>query len=469
MSTIICKRRNGYAILPKCRITAAKKGENPVNHNFKKYVLFWLSGSVSQLGSAMTGFALILWSYTQTGSAMAVSLMSFFNYLPYIMVSLFAGSFVDRRSKKKIMLVSDSLAALCSMAVLFLCLQGALQMWHIYLVNAVLGLMNAFQSPAQSVAVGMLVPKEKLGQASGMDSFSSNLVTVIAPVLASALFAFGGLECVIALDLVSFLVNFASCFCHPSAGSAERSNGVWHKNGRCGERGCAWGLCGDAGGLSSCSKEGLLYIMLTMALLNFFSRMTYENILSPMILARSGGNERTLGLVNAVLGAGGILGGILVSCRRWRISPRMEIYGAAAFSFLLGDLLMGLGRNGFWWSVAAAAASLPIPFITAGQRILLYENVPLRLQGSVFGVRNAIQFGTIPVGILLGGFLADYMFEPFMRSGAPAAEWLEGLVGSGTGSGMAVMFLCTGMLGFLASVLTGRSRWVRGLEEVKKV
>ena len=85
---------------------------------------------------------------------------------------------------------------------------GSLQMWHIYLVNAVLGLMNAFQSPAQSIAVGMLVPKEKLGQASGMDSFSSNLVTVIAPVLASALFAFGGLESVIALDLVSFLANF---------------------------------------------------------------------------------------------------------------------------------------------------------------------------------------------------------------------------------------------------------------------
>ena len=214
---------------------------------------------------------------------------------------------------------------------------------------------------------------------------------------------------------------------------------------------------------------GAVYIMLTMAVLNFFSRMTYENILSPMILARSGGNERTLGLVNAVLGAGGILGGILVSCRHWRISPRMEIYGAAAFSFLLGDLLMGLGRNGFWWSVAAAAASLPIPFITAGQRILLYENVPLRLQGSVFGVRNAIQFGTIPVGILLGGILADYVFEPFMQSGAPAAKWLEGLVGSGTGSGMAVMFLCTGMLGFLASMLTGRSRWVRELEEVKTV
>ena len=133
-----------------------------MNHNFKKYIIFWLSGSVSQLGSAMTSYALILWSYTRTGSAMSVSLMSFFNYLPYIAVSVFAGSFVDRRSKKKIMLTSDSLAAVCSLAVLLLCLKGSLQMYHIYLINAVIGLMNAFQSPAQSIAVGMLVPKEKL-------------------------------------------------------------------------------------------------------------------------------------------------------------------------------------------------------------------------------------------------------------------------------------------------------------------
>ena len=431
-----------------------------MNHNFKKYILFWLSGSVSQLGSAMTSYALILWSYTRTGSAMSVSLMSFFNYLPYIAVSVFAGSFVDRRSKKKIMLASDSLAAACSLAVLFFSLDGSLQMQHIYLVNAMIGLMNAFQSPAQSIAVGMLVPKEKLGQASGMDSFSSNLVTVIAPVLASALFAFGGLECVIALDLVSFLVNFSVLLLFirlPEAPKGAKAYGT--KTGGAGKGAVHGGFAG--------MLEGFRFLRGQRG--TAARTVRHDLILSPMILARSGGNERTLGLVNAVLGAGGILGGILVSCRRWRISPRMEIYGAAAFSFLLGDLLMGLGRNGFWWSVAAAAASLPIPFITAGQRILLYENVPLRLQGSVFGVRNAIQFGTIPVGILLGGILADYVFEPFMQSGAPAAKWLEGLVGSGTGSGMAVMFLCTGMLGFLASMLTGRSRWVRELEEVKTV
>ena len=86
--------------------------------SFKRYVIFWLSQSLSQLGSAMTGFGLILWAYSRSGSAMAVSLMSFFHYLPYIIVSLFAGGFVDRHSKKKIMLVSDTVAAFCSAFVL---------------------------------------------------------------------------------------------------------------------------------------------------------------------------------------------------------------------------------------------------------------------------------------------------------------------------------------------------------------
>lgn len=80
------------------------------NISFKRYVIFWISQSLSQLGSAMTGFALILWAYTQSRSALQVSLMSFCSYVPYILASLFAGTFVDRNSKK-IMLASDSVAA----------------------------------------------------------------------------------------------------------------------------------------------------------------------------------------------------------------------------------------------------------------------------------------------------------------------------------------------------------------------
>ena len=194
-------------------------------------------------------------------------------------------------------------------------------------------------------------------------------------------------------------------------------------------------------------------IMFTMALLNFFSRLTYENILSPMILARSGNDSVALGIVNAVIGIGGIIGGIIVSTGKVKVSSAKMIYLSAMLSFLLGDVTMGIGRNVIFWSLAGFFASVPIPFIVTGQTVILYEKVPQEIQGRIFAVRNAIQFGTIPVGILLGGFLADYVFEPFMRKQNPVSLFLHRLVGNGAGSGMAVMFLCTGVCGFLFSYI----------------
>lgn len=426
---------------------------------FKKYILFWFGGSVSQLGSAMTSFALILWTYTQTNSAMAVSLMSFCNFLPYILVSLVAGGFVDRHRKKTIMLVSDTLAAVCSMAVCVLFWNGRLEIWHIYLVNAIIGFMNSFQGPAQAVAIGIMVPKERLSQMSGMSSFSSNLVSVLSPVFASAIFAFGGLGMVIALDLLSFVFNFFILLLFIKI--PEELKDIPEKKNI---------LSGTSDGFRFLlQNKGLWYVIVTMAVINFFSQLTYENILSPMILARSGNDSLVLGVVNTVLGIGGILGGLVVSVKSLKISSVKMIYFSAALSFLLGDLLMGLGQNVYWWSAAAIAASFPIPFIMAGQNVILYKMVPQKLQGSVFSVRNAIQHGTIPVGLLLGGFLADYVFEPFIQSENGLANVLRHIVGTGNGAGMAVMFLCTGILGSSVSLLAYHKKEIQKLQESESV
>ena len=127
---------------------------------FNKYIVFWLTQSLSELGSSMTSFALVIWAYGQTGSALSVSLMTFCSYVPFVIVSLFAGSFLDRHKKKSVLLLSDTFAAVCTIAVCLLALWGKLEIWHIYLVNILIGFMNAFQSPALSVSLGILVPEE---------------------------------------------------------------------------------------------------------------------------------------------------------------------------------------------------------------------------------------------------------------------------------------------------------------------
>ncbi|MCM1083771.1 MAG: MFS transporter [Clostridium sp.] len=422
-------------------------------NNYKRYIIFWLSQSVSQLGSAMTAFALILLTYEQKNSAMAVSIMTFCNYVPFIIVSLIAGSFIDRHSKKAIMLVSDSIAALCTLAVLILWTTGSIKLWNIYVVNIVIGFMNAFQQPASAVAVGRIVPKEKLSNVSGMNSFSSNLITVLSPVLSAFIFSFCGLGTILMIDLISFLFAFLVLLLLIRI--PEDNTKVSDKSILDGTREGFRFLKGE---------KGLLYIMLTMALINFFSRLTYENILSPMILSRSGGSSRTLGIVNAAMGIGGIAGGFIVSLKKASKKNAGMIYISAAISFLLGDIMMAVGRNAFMWSAAGIAASLPIPFIMAGQNVIMYSKIPDEMQGRVFAVRNAIQFGTIPFAILLGGFLADHVFEPLMRSDHAVADCLRVIVGHGKGSGMAVMFLMTGITGFLISIFSYRKREIRELD-----
>ena len=139
------------------------------------------------------------------------------------------------------------------------------------------------------------------------------------------------------------------------------------------------------------------------------------------------------------------------------------IYASAALSFLFGDLMMAVGQNVFWWSAAAIAASLPIPFVMANQNAILYRKIPAAMQGRVFAVRNAIQYSTIPIGIILGGCLADYVFEPFMDSGNGLAGMLGKIVGNSAGSGMAAMFLCTGLCGFAISMASCFSREIMKL------
>ena len=87
---------------------------NNNNNELKNFYLLWSTQSLSQLGSAMTEFALTLWLYEKTGSALSTAALTICTYAPYVIMSIFAGAVSDRYDKKKTMLVCDVLAALQS-------------------------------------------------------------------------------------------------------------------------------------------------------------------------------------------------------------------------------------------------------------------------------------------------------------------------------------------------------------------
>ncbi len=176
----------------------------------KDFLLLWISQSLSGLGSAMTGYALVIWSYSQKGSALMSAMLMVCSYTPYVLFSIFAGALSDKWDKKKTMLVCDTAAALTTVITLILLQRNSLAVWHLYLLNAVNGLMNTIQQPASEVAVTQILPKKYYQKVGGMRYFASSLNQILTPLIATAILGLAGMKYVIAFDLITFVIAFLS-------------------------------------------------------------------------------------------------------------------------------------------------------------------------------------------------------------------------------------------------------------------
>ena len=157
-------------------------------HGLKAFYILWSTQSLSQLGSAITSFALTLWLYEKTGSALSTAALTICTYAPYVVMSIFAGAISDRFDKKRTMLTCDALAALTTVLVYVLYRTDALSMWHLYAINAFSGLMNTVQQPASEVAYTQVVPKEYYQRTSGLQSLSRSLISFGNPLIGSGLY-----------------------------------------------------------------------------------------------------------------------------------------------------------------------------------------------------------------------------------------------------------------------------------------
>ncbi|MDF2985548.1 MAG: major facilitator superfamily 1 [Eubacterium sp.] len=412
-------------------------------YGMKSFIILWAGESVSALGSALTKFALILWAYQQQGTASSVAFLSVFTYLPSILLCFAAGTLADRWDKKKILILSNLVAAIGTLSIFILFGTGCLRVWHLYIINFTLSFMAAFQNPAANVAVSMLAPKEKYVQASGMQAFTGSLVTIASPALGSALLALWGLNIIFLVDLFSFgIALFTLFFIHIPSIPIDES-----KKQESFLKSCLEGL------YFLKKRRAILHLILFFSFINLLAYLTGFGILPAMILARSGNNQSVLGLVSSFIGIGTLVGSIIVTMTKPPNRKTRVIFLSLAVSFILANVLWAVGQNPFIWVLAAFSGNLPLPFITANMTTIMRTKVPAEMQGRVFSTRDTLQFFTIPIGLYLSGILSDKVFEPFMQNVSALQSFLSLLVGTGKGSGMAVMFLITGTVGFFASLL----------------
>ncbi|MBO5094134.1 MAG: MFS transporter [Lachnospiraceae bacterium] len=411
----------------------------------KTFLILWSTQSLSQLGSAMTNFALTLWLYRQTGSALETALLSICSYAPYVCMSIFAGAVSDRWDKKKIMLICDTLAACCTVAVFVLLQSDLLQPWHMYLLNAINGLMNTVQQPAGDVAMTLITPKRRYQAASGLRSFSNSLVTILHPVLATSLFAFAGIEAVIYVDLATFAAAFLTLLLFVRIPSAAGEN------------------AGERESFSESVRAGLSYLRshgMILTLILFLAGVNlvasaFDAALPALILPRENGGETALGIVTSSAGIAALAGSLIVTMLPAPKNRIRVIYLTMLVSLSAENFLLAFCRTPFWWCLGQVIGWLPVPVMNANLDVILRVTIPESMQGRVYSCRNTLQFFTIPLGFFLGGYLVDEICEPVM-SAASYNGMLTRLFGSGKGSGAAMVMLILGISGTLVCLGFGR-------------
>lgn len=415
----------------------------------KLFIILWLTQSLSSLGSAMTNFALVIWLYQDSGSALKTSLLTVCSYAPYVIMSIFAGAVSDKWNKKTIMLICDSAAALCSIATLILLKTGALEVWHLYMLNAVNGLMNSIQAPASDVASTLLTPERHYQKTSGMRSFSGSLVSILTPVFATAIISFAGIEAVIAIDLITFFTAFAALLFFikipeiPQKATENESVLKSAKNGV----------------VYLKSNKGILWLILFLSAINLVASV-YDAALPAMILSKK--SEAALGSVSTCVGIAALFGSLIATFFPKPKSRIKAICNCLLISMSTENFLLAFGNNTVIWCIGAILGWLMIPLMNANYDVIFRTSVPTEMQGRVYSVRNTLQFFTIPVGYFLGGILVDKIFEPFMEM--TENKLLHTAFGVGKGSGAAFLFFVIGVIGVLICLIFRRVKYIRELD-----
>ena len=408
----------------------------------KTFLILWSTQSLSQLGSAMTAFALTLWVYDQTGSALQTALMSVCSYAPYVLMSIFAGALSDRWDKKRVMLVCDTLAACCTVIVLALLRSDLLRPGHIYLLNAINGLMNTVQQPASEVAMTAIVPRAHYQKVGGLKALSNSLVTILHPVLATALYAFGGMGAVICVDLGTFAAAFIALALFVAIPAVEQSDA---------ERQPVLKAAGE--GLAFLRQNGLiLTLILFLAAVNLVAS-AFDAALPAYVLPRENGGEAVLGAVMSAAGVAMLAGSLLATVLPAPKDRVHVIWLAMLISLGTENYILAFSRSPVMWCMAQAIGWVTVPVMNANLDAVMRSNIPTAMQGRVYACRNTLQFFTIPVGFFLGGAMVDKVCEPVMAAHGQGV--LAAAFGTGKGAGAAMMMFILGVAGTAICLVFG--------------
>lgn len=345
-------------------------------------------------------FALI-WHLTQeTGSATVLATASLFGMLPQIFLGPIAGTIVDRGNRRLIMILSDSLIALSTLALAYLFWTGAAEIWHIYLALAVRSTGGAFHYPAMGASTSLMVPKEQLARVAGANQTLQGLITIVAPPVGALLVAVMPTQNILMIDVFTALLGVTPLlfFAIPQPPRREIHASA-PKTSFLQDLG--------AGFKYMASWPGLLMLGLMATMLNFLIAPT--SALTPLLVTKYfGKGALELGAVDSFFGVGMIAGGITLGVwGGFKKKIVTSLTGIAMFSFAI-IAIAAAPANSFWvMLVSMFLIGFMMPMVNGPIHALFQSVVEPDMQGRVLSLVGSVAQAMMPLGYLIAGPVTD--------------------------------------------------------------
>ncbi len=367
-----------------------------------RFFVIWTGQALSMLGSALVQFALVWWLTSSTGSATVLSVATLIALLPQILVSPFVGPLVDRLDRRRIMILADLGVAAATAVLMLIFLYGRVQLWHIYVAMAARSLGQAFHSPAMISSTSLLVPDEHLTRISGLNQTLHGLINIIAPPVGAILISTLPMQGVLAIDLVTALLAVSPLF-FISIPSPSADKGGSRK----GSALSSYVADLKAGLNYVFAWKGLFALILLAMMLNFL--LAPAGSLMPIFVTKVFGRGAIdLAAVETAIGAGVILGGLILSA--WGGFKRKILTSLVGVSGMgLGVLIVGITPADLFALTIAASFITGVTQVFANGSLsaILMSTVRRDMQGRVFSLLSAGAAAMMPLSLMIAGPLSD--------------------------------------------------------------
>ncbi|TYT23308.1 MFS transporter [Dictyoglomus thermophilum] len=361
----------------------------------RNYKLYFSGQAISLIGTWIQSTAMSWLVYRLTNSSVLLGTTAFLSQIPNLFISPFVGVFLDRFSKHKILILTQTLLMFQALILSILTLTNTIQIWHILLLSLVLGIINSIDAPTrQSFVIEMVERPEDLNNAIALNSLLFNVARLIGPTISGFLIALIGEGMCFLINALSYLaVIIALLFMEIKVQIPVISENIIKDL--------------KAGFSYAFNFIVVRYILIFISLSSIFASI--YSVLMP-IFAKDilHGGPETLGILTGATGAGALIGAIYLAGR----SKVKGIENILSYSFGtagIGLLIFSLSRNIYTSILALFVTGLSFMLNSVCSNTLIQNVIENHIRGRVMSIYVMFFMGSMPIGSYIGGLLAKHI------------------------------------------------------------